>query len=144
VFAGVDRAFKAATEVLGRRSARVVHQGRMALGGDAGAHRIYVLLRLTLKLAGGAIRCPWLHDLFACSASSPSAMTFYLPAISAILAVIGVFPERSRPRVRPIRERGAHRAQAPDRAVIGDESINQTLSRTFDDEIGDLAGGARL
>src|ERR1700732_3098570 len=91
VFTGVDKGVKLQrTEVVGPQVGQELFiKGGWALTATLVLIALYVLLRFTLKLAGGAILAV-LHDpICVLGFFALTQMTFDLTAISAILAVIG-------------------------------------------------------
>jgi preprotein translocase subunit SecF len=119
------------TEVVGPQVGKeLFEKGAWALTATLVLILIYVLMRFTLKLAGGAILAV-LHDpICVIGFFALTQMTFDLTSISAILAVIGyslndtvIVFDRIRERARNARKLGI--------AQVIDDSINQTLSRTI-------------
>jgi preprotein translocase subunit SecF len=119
------------TEVVGPQVGKeLFEKGALALAATLVLILIYVLMRFTLKLAGGAILAV-LHDpICVVGFFALTQMTFDLTSISAILAVIGyslndtvIVFDRVRERARNARKLGI--------AQVIDDSINQTLSRTI-------------
>ncbi len=132
VFAGVDKGVKLQrTEVVGPQVGQELFiKGGWALVATLVLIAIYVLLRFTLKLAGGAILAV-LHDpICVLGFFALTQMTFDLTAISAILAVIGYSLNDTVIVFDRIRERARISRKLTIAQVI-DESINQTLSRTL-------------
>jgi preprotein translocase subunit SecF len=132
VFRTVDPAVRLqSTEVVGPQVGKeLFEKGALALAATLVLILIYVLMRFTLKLAGGAILAV-LHDpICVVGFFALTQMTFDLTSISAILAVIGyslndtvIVFDRVRERARNARKLGI--------AQVIDDSINQTLSRTI-------------
>jgi preprotein translocase subunit SecF len=132
VFRTVDPAVRLqSTEVVGPQVGKeLFEKGAWALTATLVLILIYVLMRFTLKLAGGAILAV-LHDpICVIGFFALTQMTFDLTSISAILAVIGyslndtvIVFDRIRERARNARKLGI--------AQVIDDSINQTLSRTI-------------
>ena len=132
VFATVDKGVKLQrTEVVGPQVGQELFiKGGWALVATLVLIAIYVLLRFTLKLAGGAILAV-LHDpICVLGFFALTQMTFDLTAISAILAVIGYSLNDTVIVFDRIRERARISRKLTIAQVI-DESINQTLSRTL-------------
>jgi preprotein translocase subunit SecF len=119
------------TEVVGPQVGQELFiKGGWALAATLVLIAIYVLLRFTLKLAGGAILAV-LHDpICVLGFFALTQMTFDLTAISAILAVIGYSLNDTVIVFDRIRERARISRKLTIAQVI-DESINQTLSRTL-------------
>jgi len=132
VFSGIDAGVKLLrTEVVGPQVGQELFvKGGWALVATLVLIAIYVLLRFTFKLAGGAIIAV-LHDpILVLGFFAVSQMTFDLTAISAILAVIGYSLNDTVIVFDRVRER-ARTARKLSIAQVIDESINQTLSRTL-------------
>lgn len=132
VFAGVDPGVKLqSTDVVGPQVGQELFvKGGWALAATLILIAIYVLMRFTPKLAGGAIVAV-LHDpICVLGFFALTQMTFDLTAISAILAVIGYSLNDTVIVFDRVRER-ARVARKLTIAQVIDESINQTLSRTL-------------
>jgi preprotein translocase subunit SecF len=119
------------TEVVGPQVGQELFiKGSWALVATLVLIAVYVLMRFTLKLAGGAILAV-LHDpICVLGFFAVTQITFDLTAISAILAVIGYSLNDTVIVFDRIRER-ARNARKLSIAQVIDESINQTLSRTL-------------
>jgi preprotein translocase subunit SecF len=119
------------TEVVGPQVGQELFiKGSWALVATLVLIAIYVLVRFTLNLAGGAILAV-LHDpICVLGFFALTQVTFDLTAISAILAVIGYSLNDTVIVFDRIRER-ARNARKLSIAQVIDESINQTLSRTL-------------
>jgi preprotein translocase subunit SecF len=119
------------TEVVGPQVGQELFiKGSWALAATLVLIAVYVLMRFTLKLAGGAILAV-LHDpICVLGFFAVTQITFDLTAISAILAVIGYSLNDTVIVFDRIRER-ARTARKLSIAQVIDESINQTLSRTL-------------
>ena len=119
------------TEVVGPQVGQELFvKGSWALVATLVLIAIYVLMRFTVKLAGGAIVAV-LHDpICVLGFFAVTQMTFDLTAISAILAVIGYSLNDTVIVFDRIRERARNARKLSTTQVI-DESINQTLSRTL-------------
>jgi preprotein translocase subunit SecF len=119
------------TEVVGPQVGQELFvKGSWALVATLVLIAIYVLMRFTVKLAGGAIVAV-LHDpICVLGFFAVTQMTFDLTAISAILAVIGYSLNDTVIVFDRIRERARNARKLSITQVI-DESINQTLSRTL-------------
>jgi preprotein translocase subunit SecF len=132
VFKSVDAGVKLQrTEVVGPQVGQELFvKGSWALAATLVLIALYVFMRFTFKLAGGAILAV-LHDpICVIGFFAISQVTFDLTAISAILAVIGYSLNDTVIVFDRVRERARTARRLPVAQVI-DESINQTLSRTL-------------
>jgi preprotein translocase subunit SecF len=119
------------TEVVGPQvGAEIANKGGLAVVFAFFFIMLYVALRFQWKLGVGAIVAA-LHDpIVILGFFSETQMTFDLPALAAILAIIGYSLNDTVVVFDRIRERFLSQRKATPAQVI-DQAINETLSRTI-------------
>ena len=119
------------TEVVGPQvGAELANKGALAIVFTFVGILIYVAFRFQWKLGVGAIVAA-LHDpIVILGIFSETQMTFDLPALAAILAIIGYSLNDTVVVFDRIRERFLSQRKATPAQII-DQAINETLSRTI-------------